>query len=203
MWRILITALLVGAFALAKDKKLPTGEAANDMVEVNAVDFDADQLRDTIGTDFDGTYVVIEVTLAPKGGKPLDVHPDDFLLRSDQTGEHTGPLAASQIAGSETLVVRRGDPGARTKGTSWGGFGGIMMGGGSGGPAPVQNSHAEIKDSDEKDPIVNVLKRKILAEKTINEPETGLLFFPLEKEKPKNLTLVYTTAQGRLRMKFK
>ena len=79
-----------------------------------------------------------------------------------------------------------------------------MMGGmGGGNSIPIENNKAEIKESGKKDPMVDVLKRKILAEKTITEPETGLLFFPLEKEKAKNLTLICSTATGKLRVRFK
>jgi len=202
MRRIVFVALLLSAAAAAGDKKLRSGEGSNEAVEVTATALNADEMQQIFGSDFDNSYAVIEVTLTPKGGKPFEVHPDDFLLRSDQTGSHSGPLAASQIAGSETLVVHQTEP-KRGGGGGFGGFGGIMMGGGGGGPPPPPNSKGEIKNSDKKDPMLDVLKRKILAEKTINEPVTGLLFFPLEKEKPKNLTLVYSTPPGKLRIRFK
>jgi hypothetical protein len=164
---------------------------------------DSEQLKQIFGSDFDSAYSVIEVTLTPKGGKPLDIRMDDFLLRSDQTGEHTGPLLAAQIAGQGSLVVRRGDP-PKSKGGFSGGFGGIMMGGGAmGPPTAVDNTKVEVKESTEKDPMLSTLKRKILAEKTIAETVTGLLFFPLDKEKPKHLALVYTTPTGKLRMQFR
>ena len=143
------------------------------------------------------------MTLTPKGGKPLDVRLDDFLLRSDMSGEHTGPLAAAQIAGQGALVVKRGDP-PRSKGGFSGGFGGIMMGGGAmGAPDTSDRSKVEMKESTEKDPMLSALKRKILAEKTVTETVTGLLFFPLDKEKPKHLALIYTTTSGKLRMQFR
>jgi hypothetical protein len=158
-------------------------------------------LRQTFGSDFGGIFTVVEITLTPRGGKPLDVHLDDFLLRSEQTGEHSGPLAPSQIAGQGALVVHQDGNQGRGKGGFSGGLGGIMMGGGSAEPPPEPRT--EMKNSDKKDPMLDVLKRKILAEKSIAAPVTGLLFFPLEKEKPKNLDLIYTTPSGKLRMKFK
>lgn len=195
--------LLLSAGALGKDRKLPSGEASNDLVQISATALDSEQLKQIFGSDFDNGYVVIEATLTPKGGKPLEIHLDDFLLRSDQTGEHTGPLLAAQIAGQGALVVKRGD-GPKSKGGFSGGFGGIMMGGGAmGAPTAVDNTKVEIKESSEKDPMLSTLKRKILAEKTVSETVTGLLFFPLEKEKTKHLALVYTTATGKLRMQFR
>jgi hypothetical protein len=200
---LLAIGLASASPALAKDKKLPSGEASNDIVTVAGTALDSEQLKQIFGSDFDNGYSVIEVTLTPKGGKPLDVHLDDFLLRSDQTGEHTGPLLAAQIAGQGALVVRRGE-GPKSKGGFSGGFGGIMMGGGAmGAPTAVDNTKVEVKESAEADPMLNILKRKILAEKTISEPVTGLLFFPLDKEKPKHLALVYTTSAGKLRMQFR
>jgi hypothetical protein len=199
----LATSLMSGTAAMAKEKKLPSGEATNDVVAIAATALDSEQLKQIFGSDFDNGYSVIEVTLTPKGGKPLDIRIDDFLLRSDQTGEHTGPLLAAQIAGQGALVVHRGD-GPKSKGGFTGGFGGIMMGGGAmGAPTAVDNTKVEVKESAEADPMLSILKRKILAEKTVSEPVTGLLFFPLDKEKPKHLALVYTTSAGKLRMQFR
>ena len=78
----------------------------------------------------------------------------------------------------------------------------------------LPETKTEIKTSEKRDPLLDVLKRKILTEKPVNEPVTGLLFFSLDKEKPKNLVLVYTTpappatdesaaAIPKLRIKFK
>lgn len=196
-------SLTPGAITLAKEKRLPSGEAGNDVVAITATALDSEQLKQIFNSDFDNGYSVIEVTLTPKGSKPLDIHLDDFLLRSDQTGEHTGPLAAAQIAGQGALVVRRGE-GPKRKGGFSGGFGGVMMGGGAmGPPTAVDNTKVEVKENAEADPMLSILKRKILAEKTISEPVTGLLFFPLDKAKPRHLALVYTTSGGKLRMQFR
>ena len=205
--RLAVLALVAGAFwapaALAGEKKLPVGEAANEAVGVQASVLDDDHLQQIFASDFSHMYVVVEVTLTPKGGKPVDVRLDDFLIRSEQTGEHTGPLLAAQIGGQGGIVVKRPDP-AQSRGGFGGGFGGIMMGGGGGGRmAPPEQAKVEAKDDRETDPLLGMLKRKILAEKAVTEPVTGLLFFPMEKEKPKNLALVYTTGAGKLRFKFK
>jgi hypothetical protein len=177
----------------AKDKKLPSGEATNDVVSIEATYFDAAQLKDTFGTDFDNIFSVVEVTLTPKGGKPLEVHLDDFLMRSESSGAHSGALAASQIAGQDTLVVHQADTRPKRGVGFGGGLGPMVMGGGAGNGAPPPESKVEVKNSEKRDPMLDVLKRKILAEKPTSEPVTGLLFFPLDKEKPKNLVLIYTT----------
>ncbi len=194
--------LLVAGAASARDKRLPAGDAANDLVAVNATVIDANELKQIFGSDFDNNFAVVEVTLTPKGGKPLDVHLEDFLLRSSQTGNHSGPFMAGQIAGQGTLVVHQAEQ-PHSKGGFGGGFGGIMMGGGSMGPGQAPEGKAEIKNSETRDPMLDVLKRKILAEKSTTEPVTGLLFFPLDKEKPKNLELDYSTSAGKLKVRFK
>jgi len=188
--------------ASGKEKRLPAGEAANEAVGVTATCLDADELKQIFGTDFDNMFSVIEVTLTPKGDKPLDVHLDDFLIRSEQSGDHSGPLAAAQIAGQGTLVVHQSDRTKTKQGISWG-MGGMGMGAGGGSAAPPPEVRAEIKNSETRDPLLDVLKRKILVEKPTSEPVSGLLFFPLDKEKPKNLVLIYTTEPGKLRIKFK
>jgi hypothetical protein len=203
MRRILAAALAISAAAWAGEKKLASGEVSNDRVQAVGTILDADAMQQTFGSDFNGMFTVVEITLTPKGGKPLDVHLDDFLLRSEQTGEHTGPLAPSQIAGQESLVVHQNpDQTGRSRGGFSGGLGPIMMGG-MGSAEPPAESKVEIKNSAKKDPMLDVLKRKILAEKPIEQPVTGLLFFPIGKEKPGHLNLTYTTPTGKLRMKFK
>jgi hypothetical protein len=196
-----LTLLLVTA-AFAGEKKLPSGEAANELVSVQGTVLDDDHLQQIFSSDFDHTFVVVEVTLTPKGDKPLDIRLDDFLLRSEQSGANTGPLQAAQIAGQGGLVLNRGEA-PRRKGGFGVGLGGMMGGGSSGGVPQIDNAKVESKDDREQGPLLGMLKRKILTEKAITEPVTALLFFPLEKEKPKNLALVYTTTAGKLRFKFK
>jgi hypothetical protein len=202
MKRLIALALVLALAALGKDKKLPSGEAANDVVRVSANCLDSETLKDIFGTDFDRMFSVVEVTLTPKGGKTIDVHLDDFLVRSEQTGDHSGPLAAAQIAGQGTLVVHQSDRQKGKSGVSWG-MGGLGMGAGGGSVAPPPEVRAEIKNSESRDPMLDVLKRKILAEKPASETVSGLLFFPLDKEKPRNLVLIYTTEPGKLRIRFK
>ena len=47
------------------------------------------------------------------------------------------------------------------------------------------------------------VKKKMLAEQAATTPQSGLLFFPLEKQKPHNLVLSCTTPSGKLRLQFK
>jgi hypothetical protein len=202
MKRIIAAALFFCAVGWSGEKRPPTGEAMNEAVGITATYVDSDELKQIFGTNFDNMFAVIEVTLTPKGGKPLDIHLDDFLIRSEQTGDHSGPLASAQIAGQGTLIVHKPDESKKGKGGGWS-MGGLGIGMGGGGGAPPAESRTEIKNSETRDPLLDVLKRKILAEKPATETVSGLLFFSIEKDKPKNLVLSYTTEPGKLRIKFK
>jgi hypothetical protein len=55
-----------------------------------------------------------------------------------------------------------------------------------------------------ENPLLAVLQEKVLAEKEITEPLSGLLYFLLEgKHKSKDLELLYKGPAGRLPLRFK
>jgi hypothetical protein len=183
-----LSALAVCAVLCAADKKSPRGQADDESVTITATVLSPEQLRDAVGSDFDNNYTVLEVRLSPKGTMPYLVHLDDFILRSESSGEHSGPFSvASQIAGAGALVVEQ-KYGNRPNVNS---------------PRPIEGTKVEMKDDVKADPALDALKKKMLSEKTISEPVSGLLFFPLAKEKPKNLILSYKTPQSKLRLSFK
>ena len=70
-------------------------------------------------------------------------------------------------------------------------------------PRPLDGTKLEMKDDAGADPALDALKKKMLAESTATDPVSGLLFFPLTKEKPRNLVLSYKTPQSKLRLSFK
>ena len=92
----------------AGEKKSPQGHGEDESVAITATVLSPEQLKDAVGSDFDNNYIVLDVRVTPKGGKPYLVHLDDFILRSEPSGEHSGPfLTAGQIAGAGALVVER------------------------------------------------------------------------------------------------
>jgi hypothetical protein len=186
MKTIFIALALCGALG-AGEKKSPQGQAEDESVAVTATLLSPEQVRQAVGSDFDNNFTVLDVRLAPKGGKPYLVHLDDFILRSESSGEHSGPFVAAQIAGAGALVVER-SYGNRSNPDS---------------PRPLEGTKLEMKDADKANPALDVLKKKILSEKTVSEPVSGLLFFPLTKEKAKNLILSYKTPRSRMRLSFK
>ena len=171
--------------AAAADKKPPQGHEEDASVGVTASIVSADQLRQEFGSEFKD-YIVIDVRISPKD-KSYQVHLDDFILRSESSGEHTGPFtAASQIAGAGALVVTE-KYGNKANADS---------------PKPLESVKIEMKDDVKGDPALDALKKRMLAEKSVSEPVSGLLFFPFSKEKPRHLILSYKTPSSHLRLSF-
>jgi hypothetical protein len=57
---------------------------------------------------------------------------------------------------------------------------------------------------DKENPVLAVLKQKVLPEKETSEPLAGLLYFSLEgKQKPKDLELQYNGPAGKLSLQFR
>jgi hypothetical protein len=198
-----LAALLISSAAAARDHKLASGDAANEAVSMTATVYDAEQMKEAVGTGFDQDYIVLELKLHPKLSVPYDVKLDDFILRNENSGEHSGPLAAGQIAGSGMLIVKTDGSANQRKGGFSVGMGGIM-GGPAGNAGAGETRSVEMKDDTPGGSQLDVLKKKILAEKAITADAGGLLFFPMNaKEKPKNLNLQVNTPAGILRIKFK
>lgn len=186
-----VLLLLAGTTSItAAEKRLAAASAENDALRISATVLDAAHLRETVGSDLGDHYVAVDVTITPKGSEPIVFSLNDFILRSQASGEHSGPLVASQIVGAGELIVSR-KYGNRN---------------GPGEPRPIQGTdvqlHTQGLDAAARS-LEDTLRAKILAEKTTAEPFSGLLFFPLEKEKPKNLTLSYSGPKGKLRLEFK
>src|SRR5205085_3964131 len=126
-----------------------------------------------------------------------------------------------QIAGNSTLVVtqtatRGSMAGGQGNGPIWGGIPGTGGGpqrlpgnGGSAGTGPGVEGPLEAKveagpKSDKVNPLLAVLKDKVLPEKEITEPVSGLLYFQIEgKLKPKDLELYYKTPGAKRALRFR
>ncbi len=62
-----------------------------------------------------------------------------------------------------------------------------------------------ISNGDKPNPLLATLKEKVLQEKEITQPESGLLYFQIVggKLKPKDLELHYKGPAGRLSLRFR
>ena len=206
-------ALAVVAACLGAEKKPPEGTISNSALEISAKLYtDKDDIKRILGSDLDGYFTLVDVRMTPKSGSKLVVTRDDFVLRSDKDGQRASPFHPSQIAGRDVLVVSTASGGsisADNGGTVWGpSTGGPPVRTGTDGPS-IGNSASGSQASSaagktREDPVLAVLKEKVLAEKEISEPLSGLLYFLLEgKHKPKDLELMYKGPAGRLSLRFK
>ncbi len=211
----------IGAFALglavSAADKTPAGRAGNDTVEIEAAAYcDRASVRRIVGAEVPENIAVVAVRIVPKNNQPLALSRDDFLLRSDKDGQRSQPFAPSQIAGSGVLVIsQRGGGGAimsEDQGPIIGGWPGggrpRRLGGEGGAIGNVGGGGAEATvhagGKDKKDPLLAVLEEKVLPEKEVTGPLSGLLYFPLEgKHKPRHLELIYNGSAGRLSVRFK
>ena len=201
----LIAFTLLPALLLSAPAKKPTvgsGRGENEDLILTVTLYCApDDVKQLIGDDLGGHYIVAEVKIEPKYGKTINIDRDDFVLRTDTNGEKTTPFAPSQIAGREALIVTQAGTKERKTGIMLGGMGGGM---GSGGNDPgattvtVQNP-ASVKEN----PLEKVLKDKILVEQKTSQPVGGLLYYHMEKQKLKDLELRYGPQETRITVRFK
>lgn len=215
--------LLAIALASAADKKLPIETSSNELVEITATPIlDKEQIRQELGSDLGGSIILVRVRVRPLSEKPFKIDRDDFALISDKDGQRSTPYAPTQIAGSGTLVVSstgtRGSMTGQNNGPIWGGVPGIGGGrpqrlpgnnssaGNSAGPTAIETKvePGEKSADNTESPLLTALKQKVLPEKEVIEPISGLLYFQIEgKIKPKDLELYYKTPAGRLGLRFR
>ena len=199
---LLLPALLLTA---ASKRKAPgNGRGENeDLILTVTLYIDPADVKELIGSDLGGHYIVADVKVEPKYGKDIAVDRDDFRLRTDKDGEKAEPFVGSQIAGQDALVIT--EEGAQTKRTR--GFSGIGLGGiglGGGGDSDKGTSKATMKsEGTDNNPIKKVLDDKILPEGKSTEPVKGLLYFSMEKQKLKDLELLYGGRENRISLRFK
>lgn len=189
-------AVFCGVLCGGEKKPPPVRSTENDLLEITATPIaDREAVQQALGSDLGGHYILIEVRLEPKEGQKVAIHLDDFLLRTDKDGSRTTPFVASQIAGTGALVVT--EVGGKSNGI---GLGPIM-----GRTSDVSENQAKVHSgvNEKPNPLLDVLKAKILPEKETEAPVSGLLYFPMEKQKVKDLELIYTTPLGKLSLRFK
>ncbi|MGA3017380.1 MAG: hypothetical protein ABSF62_09705 [Bryobacteraceae bacterium] len=197
----LVAALLMGSPAKRKTVGSARGEN-EDLVLEATIYVDPADVKEVLGDDLGGHYIVAEVKVEPKYGKEVSIDRDDFVLRTDKDGEKAKPFVGSQIAGREALIVTRTeDPNKHKTSIGIGGMGGGMGSGSS------DNSQANSKIQNgatvKENPVQKVLDDKVLVEGKTKKPLSGLLYFPMEKQKMKELELYYGGKENRISLRFK
>ncbi len=208
--------LLSAALTWAADKKPPVAQAASSQIAITATLYEGQEaVRQALGSGLGAGFIVVKVELAPKAGKTIAVSRDDFLLRSYNDGERCQPFAPTEIAGRGGLELssnRRATVMAENPGPVWGGIPGTGMprrlpgsGGqiGNGSASGGTETTVDSGGKDKEDPLLAVLKSKVLQEKETSTPVSGLLYFSLEgKHKTKDLALQYAGPAGKLTLRF-
>ena len=206
--RIALILLLSATPFLAKDnkdKKAYNAISAETVALSAKAYIDPDAVKQLLGYDLGGHYIVIQMTVTPKGDKPLNINQNDFQLFCEGDGDRTQPQSAAEIAAADSLVLKRGQSGigslGEETGTTWSGVGF----GGRGGKKKQDDtpSSAKMEKGKKDDALKSVLTERALPEKETTQPVSGLLYFPMEKKKLKDLVLFYPTPNGKLRMYFK
>jgi hypothetical protein len=119
-------------------------------------------------------------------------------------------MAPSQVAGRGSLLITStegpgGEGAQRSRGWSMGGPIGMGGGGvGAGGNAGTSNVKATMeKTADQDSPLKKVLDEKVLPEKKTADPVSGLLYFPMEKQRLKDLEFYYGGRENKIDLRFK
>jgi hypothetical protein len=197
----LLPGLLLGTPAKKQTVGSGRGENEDMILSVTLYTTPAD-VKELIGDDLGGHYIVAEVKIEPKYGKTINIDRDDFVLHTDEDGAKAKPFAASQIAGREALIVTQNGVKEKKSGLTIGGMGGGM--GSSPGSDPGTNQvKVQNPASQKENPLEKTLEEKILVEQKTDKPAGGLLYFPMEKQKLKNLEIRYGPQEGRITLRFK
>jgi hypothetical protein len=208
-FRLFIALFASALFLGAAKKNVATAKAENeDLILTVTLHIDPADIKEVIGDDLGGHYMVAEVNVEPKFGKDIVVDHDDFVLRTDKDGEHTQPYAPSQIAGSGALIISHVE-GPSTASPGWQnqkvpvvrppGPSGI----GAGSETDTSSAKATPQTDKKENPLKKTLESKVLPEGKTKEPVKGLLYFPMEKQKMKDLELVFGGQENRIRLRFK
>jgi hypothetical protein len=207
----IFVSLLAASLLWSATKKITgSGRGENQDLILNiTLLVDSESVKEVVGDDMGGHYVVAQVQVQPKYGKEIIIDRDDFVLRTDSNGERTRPMAPSQIAGKSALVLTQtkeslGQGSEPRRGWS---IGGGMMGVGGGGSGTNGDAKAgktaTMEQGDKENPLKKVLEQKMLPEGKLENPVSGLLYFPLEGQKLKQLELIYGAKETRIAIRFK
>jgi hypothetical protein len=206
---VVILTLCLSLQAAKKPQPVEDGLASNADVSIKATVYaDPANVQELLGDSLGGHYIVIKLDLTPN--KKFTIDHDNFLLRTDKDGERSHVYEPTQIAGDGSLVITTTEDIDKANGKKGSSGGGIMLGGMGGGmgsspgmvgsPKPVSATMKQA--TGEKSPLVKTLTARMLPPVDIDKPTSGLLYFPMEKQKLKDLELIVTTPSGKLQIRF-
>lgn len=240
-------ALLVPAFATflppdvagkgaSKSKKKPAkpapyvppilGSASDAKVSIDAIAYlDQGEMKKVLGEELGEGFLIVQVKFKPAPGETIQLSRDDFLIRSDRSGEVSRPLEAAQIAGTSVMVVgsqggSQGTGMSEERRVPYGvpGVPGDRNPDGSPRSLPMPNqapnvgsatadtssASASIEERGKTNsPLLTALKAKILPDGEIDKEISGLLYFQIERrQRPKDIELIYRKSPPRVSIRF-
>src|SRR6478752_3019385 len=98
-----VVLALASVLAARNNESVKPAEARgeNESVVITATLYaKPEAVKEVLGSDLDGHYILVAVTVTPRFGKEVAISRDDFVLKTDKDGERTGAFAPSQIAGA-------------------------------------------------------------------------------------------------------
>lgn len=202
-------ALCVTLHAAKKPQPIEDGVGSDASISIKATVYtDPASIRELLGDSLGGHYIVIRADLTPN--KKFTIDHDNFLLRTDKDGERSHVYSPTQIAGDGSLVITTTEDIDKANGKKSSSGGGLSIGGMGGGmgsspgmvgtPKPVSATMKQA--TGEKNPLVQTLSARMLPQLDIDQPTSGLLYFPMEKQKVKDLELIVTTPTGKIHIRF-
>lgn len=197
-------ALVALALFPAAKKTTSTATGENDDLVLTATLYtDPADIKDMVGSDLDGHFLIAEVKVQPKYGKTVTISRDDFLLRCFDGNDTSRPFVGSQIADQSTLVVGKVTEGEGKKAKPRLTLGG--MGGMTGPTTQYDNAPATVKENHDAKmtDLEKTLNEKILPEKKTDQLVSGLLYFAMEKRKLKDMELTFGPKETRIVLRFK
>ncbi len=202
------------------------GSASDAKVSIEAVAYlDRGEMKNVLGEDPGEGFLIVQVKFKPAPGEKIQLDRDDFLLRSDRSGEKSRPLEAAQIAGTSVMVISSQGGSQGTTQTEERrvpyGVPGIPGGTNPDGspqslPMPNQSPNVGSATADTSSaaasieergktnsPLLKALKEKILPNGEIDTEVSGLLYFQIEaRQRPKDIELIYRKAPPRVSVRF-
>ena len=217
---ILVGMTLAAGCLTAADAPATVSTKTTEMEITARLINDKQAVMTAVGSDLKRQYTVIEVTVTPRGGYPVTITRDDFLLRSERDNERATADSPERVAGSAVLVLGSAGGGRQVYSQSGepvfvGGVPGVP---GSGPPRRMGTQDNQLGNgtanapglatatpSQEKEsPLQATLQQKELPVGQIRKPVTGYLYFPVDpNQKVKNFHLHYKGAGGVCELRFK
>lgn len=211
--RLSILALALILRLDAAERKFPAGVYEDDRIQIKATVYpDRADVKRLLGSDFDGSVIVVELTVTPLGDEPLDIQREQFQLFSTKDAQRSPPFHPTQLAGRGALVVDVPQASVTYVGNNPTGprIGGMAIPTrkkkGADGATTDQPKATEKKGMTDTndDPVLATLREKVFPEGKTVKPFRGLLYFGFDgKQKAKDLELFYRGPAGKFAVRFK